>query len=173
MIAFFMIALFYDCFSRLGRLTSSSCRRKSRQSLPATGSSSPTRARRLSSTCATRSSATQTTRAPPPARTATARPCALTGSLAVHTLLSHKGYWVYIFNPIQNIGRMTKPSHLALIRTFSMPFIFFWNDAQITCFKMCSACGVNCCILDSRRVLGSAPKVLGPKHISNPDFAPF
>ena len=34
-------------------------------------------------------------------------------------------------------------------------------------------CGVNCFILDSRRVLAPAPKVLGPKHISNPDFAPF
>ena len=33
--------------------------------------------------------------------------------------------------------------------------------------------GVNCFILDSRRVLAPAPKVLGPKHISNPDFAPF
>ena len=31
----------------------------------------------------------------------------------------------------------------------------------------------NCFILDSRRVLAPAPKVLGPKHISNPDFAPF
>ena len=30
-------------------------------------------------------------------------------------------------------------------------------------------CGVNCFILDSRRVLAPAPKVLGP----NPDFAPF
>ena len=27
-------------------------------------------------------------------------------------VVSHKGYWVYIFNPIQNIGGMTKPSHL-------------------------------------------------------------
>ena len=34
-------------------------------------------------------------------------------------------------------------------------------------------CGVNSFILDSRRVLAPAPKVLGPKHISNPDFAPF
>ena len=34
-------------------------------------------------------------------------------------------------------------------------------------------CGVNCFILDSRRVLAPAPKVLGPKHISNPDFVPF
>ena len=33
--------------------------------------------------------------------------------------------------------------------------------------------GVNFFILDSRRVLAPAPKVLGPKHISNPDFAPF
>ena len=33
-------------------------------------------------------------------------------------------------------------------------------------------CGVNFFILDSRRVLAPAPKVLGPKHISNPDFAP-
>ena len=32
-------------------------------------------------------------------------------------------------------------------------------------------CGVNFFILDSRRVLAPAPKVLGPKHISNPDFA--
>ena len=28
-------------------------------------------------------------------------------------------------------------------------------------------------MLDSRRVLAPAPKVLGPKHISNPDVAPF
>ena len=34
-------------------------------------------------------------------------------------------------------------------------------------------CGVNFFILDSRLVLAPAPKVLGPKHISNPDFAPF
>ena len=34
-------------------------------------------------------------------------------------------------------------------------------------------CGVNCFILDSRRVLAPAPKVLRPKHISNPDFPPF
>ena len=34
-------------------------------------------------------------------------------------------------------------------------------------------CGVNFFIPDSRRVLAPAPKVLGPKHISNPDFAPF
>ena len=34
-------------------------------------------------------------------------------------------------------------------------------------------CGVNFFILDSTRVLAQAPKVLGPKHISNPDFAPF
>ena len=34
-------------------------------------------------------------------------------------------------------------------------------------------CGVNFFILDLRRVLAPAPKVLGPKHISNPDFAPF
>ena len=34
-------------------------------------------------------------------------------------------------------------------------------------------CGVNCFILDSRRVLAPAPKVLGPKHISNSDFVPF
>ena len=33
-------------------------------------------------------------------------------------------------------------------------------------------CGANFFILDSRRVLAPA-KVLGPKHISNPDFAPF
>ena len=33
--------------------------------------------------------------------------------------------------------------------------------------------GVNFFILDSRRVLAPAPKVPGPKHISNPDFAPF
>ena len=34
-------------------------------------------------------------------------------------------------------------------------------------------CGKNFIILDSRRVLAPALKVLGPKHISNPDFAPF
>ena len=34
-------------------------------------------------------------------------------------------------------------------------------------------CGVNFFILDSRRVLAPAPKVLGPKHVSYPDFAPF
>ena len=34
-------------------------------------------------------------------------------------------------------------------------------------------CGVISFILDSRRVLAPAPKVLGPKHISNPDFPPF
>ena len=34
-------------------------------------------------------------------------------------------------------------------------------------------CGVKSFILDSRRVLAPAPKVLRPKHISNPDFAPF
>ena len=34
-------------------------------------------------------------------------------------------------------------------------------------------CGINYFILDSRCVLAPAPKVLGPKHISNPDFAPF
>ena len=28
-------------------------------------------------------------------------------------------------------------------------------------------------MLDSRRVLAPAPKVLGPKHISNPDVAPL
>ena len=31
----------------------------------------------------------------------------------------------------------------------------------------------NLFILDSRRVLAPKPKGLGPKHISNPDFAPF
>ena len=31
-------------------------------------------------------------------------------------------------------------------------------------------CGVNFFILDSTRVLAPAPKVLGPKHISNPDL---
>ena len=34
-------------------------------------------------------------------------------------------------------------------------------------------CRANCFILDSRRVLAPASKVLGPKQISNPDFVPF
>ena len=42
-----------------------------------------------------------------------------------------------------------------------------------SCVALQAQCGVNFFILDSRRVLAPAPKVLGPKHISNPDFAPF
>ena len=36
-----------------------------------------------------------------------------------------------------------------------------------------TVCGVNFFIMDSRRVIAPEPKVLGPKYISNPDFAPF
>ena len=36
-----------------------------------------------------------------------------------------------------------------------------------------NTCYIHFFILDSRRVLAPVPKVLGPKHISNPDFAPF
>ena len=46
-------------------------------------------------------------------------------------------------------------------------------DGHGSVFVRQTQCGVNCFILDSRRVLAPAPKVLGPKHISNPDFVPF
>ena len=39
--------------------------------------------------------------------------------------------------------------------------------------RLQTQCGVNCFIMDSRRVLAPAPKVPGPKHIFNPYFAPF
>ena len=61
---------------------------------------------------------------------------------------------------------------------------FFWDVSAVinrrlqgvlpaSVLGLQTQCGVNFFILDLRRVLAPAPKVLGPKHISNPDFAPF
>ena len=51
--------------------------------------------------------------------------------------------------------------------------VVFDVEAHVHDGGLQTPCGVHSFILHSRRVLAPAPKVLGPKHISNPDFAPL